>query len=293
MNDYEILVRRLEREKQARIEAENLSEEKFTSLYLVNQKLEKALIEQKISSKQLKARTQDLKELNILKEKLLKSNEELEHFAYITSHDLKAPLRAIERLSSWIEEDNKDCLSAESKENLTLLRKRVNRLSNLIDSILEYSRAGRVDLDIKVVDLDELLHGVIDSLNPPVNFNIIYPPPLPKFKTPEIPLCQVFINLISNSIKHHDKKDGKIEIGAKDLGKRFEFSVSDNGPGIEEIYFKKIFMIFQTLQSKDEMESTGIGLSIVKKIVESQGGTVTVESTLGKGTSFKFTWPKY
>lgn len=293
MKDYEILMRRLEREKKARMEAENLSEEKFTSLYLVNQKLEKALLEHKISSKQLKARTHDLRELNILQEKLLKSNEELEHFAYITSHDLKAPLRAIERLSSWIEEDNTESLNDESKHNLSLLRKRVNRLSNLIDSILEYSRAGRVDLDLKIVNLDELLHGVIDSLNPGANFQIVYPPPIPNFKTPEIPLSQVFVNLICNSIKHHDKETGKIELGAKDLGDWYEFSVSDNGPGIEEAYFTKIFMIFQTLQSKDEMESTGIGLSIVKKIVESQGGTVLVESSLGKGTTFRFTWPKY
>lgn len=236
--------------------------------------------------------SKDITKDKLLEEKLIRSNQELEQFAYIASHDLKAPLRAIDKLSSWIAEDSADKLDLKSKENLMLLRKRVARMANLIDGILQYSRAGRVDLDIDEVNTQELLKEVIDSLNPSKRFTIKLSDELPCLKTARIPLSQVFANLISNSIKHHQRTAGKIDIGVRDLGTYYEFYVADDGPGIEPEYFHKIFEVFQTLQSKDELESTGIGLSIVKKIIESQGGAITVESKKGKGATFRFTWPK-
>ncbi|KTC66240.1 two-component sensor histidine kinase (plasmid) [Legionella adelaidensis] len=237
--------------------------------------------------------SKDITESKAIESQLIKSNQELEQFAYIASHDLKAPLRAIERLATWIEEDNIDKLDQQTKDNLALLRQRTHRMSNLIDGILQYSRAGRTDLDLHKVNVKELLREVIDSINPGKRFRIIYQEDLPSFTAAKVPLSQVFANLINNSIKHHHKKKGKIKIGFNDLGHFYEFYVADDGPGIEPQYFDKIFMIFQTLKSRDEFEATGIGLSIVKKIVESQQGKVNVESTPGKGTTFYFTWPKY
>lgn len=236
--------------------------------------------------------SKDITTWQAMQEQLIKSNEELENFAYITSHDLKAPLRAIERLSTWLEEDNRDKLDEKSKKNLVLLRQRVNRMTSLIEGILQYSRAGRTDLDVHVVDTKTLLHDVIDSLHPPTTFTISCADDLPVFQTASIPLSQVFANLINNAIKHHHLAKGTIHISVKESALFYEFLVSDDGPGIEPCYFEQIFQLFQTLQSRDELESTGIGLTIVKKIVESQGGEIHVESTVGVGTCFRFTWPK-
>lgn len=235
--------------------------------------------------------SKDITQEKEIEAQLIKTNQELEQFAYIASHDLKAPLRAIERLASWIEEDNEDKLDEESKKNLHLLRQRINRMANLIDGILQYSRAGRVDLEIHLVDIKEVLEEVIDTLNPDDKFKIIYPEKLPVFKTAKVPLSQVFSNLINNGIKHHDKSEGTIRIEFSELDKFYEFRVIDDGPGIEPEYFDKIFVIFQTLKSRDEFEATGIGLSIVKKIIESQGGKISVYSKLNEGTTFCFTWP--
>lgn len=237
--------------------------------------------------------SKDITESKIIQEQLIKTNNELEQFAYIASHDLKAPLRAIERLSGWIEEDNADKLDSQSKKNLTLLRKRTLRMSNLIDGILQYSRAGRADWDIELVDIKKLIKDVIDNLNPSKKFIIQYPENPPVFQASKIQLEQVLSNLIDNSIKHHHKESGTIEIDVQNSGNYYKFMVKDDGPGIEPEYFEKIFEIFQTLKSRDTMEATGIGLSIVKKIVESQGGKISVESTVGKGSTFSFTWPKY
>jgi PAS domain S-box-containing protein len=236
--------------------------------------------------------SKDITKQKQLEEQLLKNNQELEQFAYITSHDLKAPLRAIERLVSWIEEDNADKLDDKSKENLGLLRQRVVRMSNLIAGILQYSRVGRVDFNIDSVDTNQLLREVIDSLDLSKKFTIHVADNFPVLQTDKIILGQVFSNLISNSIKHHHQEKGHIEIGVKDAEYFYEFSVKDDGPGIEPEYHEKIFQIFQTLKSKDELESTGIGLSIVKKIIESQGGKIIVDSIKDQGTTFRFTWPK-
>ncbi len=223
---------------------------------------------------------------------LRKTNQALEEFAYVVSHDLKAPLRAVERLSSWISEDCADKIDDKSKENLALLRQRIIFMSNLIDGILEYSRAGRVDLDVSMVNTKALLQELIGNINPDGKFNIHLADDLPCIKTAKIPLTQVFSNLISNSIKHHHQTTGTIEIGVRDLGNSYEFFVADDGPGIEPEYHDKVFMIFQTLQSKDVLKTSGIGLSIVKKIVELQGGKISVGSVKGRGATFQFTWPK-
>ncbi|WP_454781749.1 sensor histidine kinase [Legionella sp. WA2022007384] len=167
-------------------------------------------------------------------------------------------------------------------------------MKNLIDGILLYSRTGHTDLSTSLVDTKILLEEILDSLQPDNQFKIILNGDFPTFYTPRLSLSQVLSNLISNSIKHHNQATGNIEIGVQETELHFyKFYVADDGPGIESIYFDKIFQMFQTLKSNNELESSGIGLSIVKKIVESQRGTIVVQSTLGKGTTFYFTWPKY
>ncbi len=222
---------------------------------------------------------------------LQKSNKELDQFAYIVSHDLKAPLRAIASLADWIKEDSADELTSESKKNLELLRGRVTRMENLIHGILAYSKAGKIQTEKTIVNISELINDILDSLNPPSSIKINLPDNLPFIETEATKLQQVFGNLISNSIKYMDKPEGIINIGWIRLEDKYQFFVEDNGSGIEAKYYDKVFMIFQTLSARDHIESTGIGLSIVKKIIEEQEGNIWIESNLGYGSKFLFTWP--
>jgi len=224
---------------------------------------------------------------------LEKRNQELDQFAYVTSHDLKAPLRAIASLSEWLEDDLSDQLTAETQRQMSLLRSRVHRMEGLINGILQYSRAGRVVAELNTVDVSTLLAEVIDTLSPPPGFIIQVEPGMPTFLAEQLPLEQVFANLISNAIKHHHQAQGQVTISVQDRGDFYEFAVADDGPGIPPQYHEKVFAIFQTLEARDTVESTGIGLSLVKKIVESKGGTIRLESQAGQGATFKFTWPKH
>lgn len=222
---------------------------------------------------------------------LEKANKELDQFAYVVSHDLKAPLRAIASLADWIEEDTKDKISDESRKNLSMLKGRVLRMEALIHGILSYAKAGKIKCESKIIDLNYLLNDIIDSLNPPSYFQVNIQENLPFIETEQIKLFQVFSNLISNAIKYNDKVVGNIKINYYEKEGACQFSVEDNGPGIEKEYHSRVFMIFQTLSARDEFESTGIGLSIVKKIVEEQGGKIWIESEINKFTRFNFSWP--
>lgn len=227
------------------------------------------------------------------KEKLIaeldSANRELKDFAYIVSHDLKAPLRAIGSISQWIHTDYSDKLDEDGKMQLDLLLSRVHRMQNLIEGVLSYSRVTRVKEENEEIDLNKLVGEAIEMVAPPDNFVINVDRDLPNVSFGPTRLLQVFENLVSNAVKYNDKETGEITIHCTDRGKEWAFSVSDNGPGIEEKYFEKIFQIFQTLRARDEFESTGIGLTIVKKIIENNGGTIHVDSAPGKGTTFTFT----
>jgi len=219
---------------------------------------------------------------------------QLDQFAYVASHDLKAPLRGIANLAQWIQDDAPEGLSDESAEHLRLLHSRVQRMEALIDGILAYSRAGRVSSKAEMVDTGALVHEVIDLIAPPDGVTIAVPDDLPTLKTKLLPLQQVFMNLVVNAVKYGsaERADATVRIEWRDAGDDIQFSVSDNGPGIAPEFHDRVWGIFQVLTSRDKIEGTGVGLAVVKKIVESHGGRVSLESTPGEGATFHFTWPK-
>ncbi len=220
-----------------------------------------------------------------------KRAQELEQFAYVTSHDLKAPLRAISNLAEWIEDDLKEKMDDSTREQLHLLRDRVLRMDCLIQGLLEYSRIGQTEGAVSLVDTAELLAEIVDSLSPSSGFRVHVAEDMPVFEADRLHLGQVFANLISNSLKHNNGRNGNVWVDGRKTGKYFEFSVRDDGPGIAPEYHDKIFKMFQTLETKDSATNTGIGLALVKKIIQEQGGSIVLESELGNGTMFRFTWP--
>lgn len=239
-----------------------------------------------------KALENSKKELEASLKKLEISNQELDQFAYITSHDLKAPLRAIMNLAEWLEEDLAECIDESAREKLNLMRSRAQRMENLIIGILEYSRIGRVKNKLEVVDTRELIDEISKQLEYPPEFMIEIAPFMPKVSAYRIQLWQVFSNLIGNAVKHHHQNKGIISITAVEHEDFYEFSVADNGPGIDKEQHEKVFQIFQTLKPRDQFESTGVGLALVKKIIKQQGGDIRIKSELGQGATFIFTWPK-
>jgi PAS domain S-box-containing protein len=227
-----------------------------------------------------------------LLEKINSINKELQSFAYVVSHDLKAPLRGVDIIAECLATNYADKLDQEGKEQLDLLGKRVERMNSLIDGVLLYSRIGRISEEPVKVNLNELITEIIETIAPPPHITITIENQLPVVEFERTRIIQVFQNLLGNAVKYMDKPKGEVRTGCLDADDFWKFSVADNGPGIEEKHFERIFQLFQTLGSRDGVESTGIGLTIVKKIVETYGGKIWLESTLGKGTTFFFTLPK-
>lgn len=230
---------------------------------------------------------------------LARSNADLEEFAYAASHDLRAPLRAIANLSEWLEDDLGPQLDGDNKHNLQLLRARVQRMQRLVDDLLTYSRATRLPHPVQEVELTRLLDDVVFMLNPPEGFSVEYADDLPTIQTARAPLEQILTNLIGNAIKHHDRERGRVQVTMRDMGLQLEFTVTDDGPGIEPEFHERVFKMFHTLKSRDELEGSGMGLALVKKLVEQWGGQIYLHSHRGaatgddgRGASFIFTWPK-
>jgi len=221
---------------------------------------------------------------------LEKTNDELNQFAYVVSHDLKAPVRGIYNVIQWISEDFNEEISPKMRQYLDIIPDRIKRMENLIDGLLDYARISREKQIKEEVDVAELINDLAEEIIPKeFEFTV---GKLPKLWTERLPLRQVFSNLISNAVKYTPEKGGKINISCIENEFHYEFTVSDNGPGIAQQYHQKIFVIFQTLRDMHDSESTGIGLAIVKKIIEDRNCTIRINSYAGNGADFIFTWPK-
>jgi PAS domain S-box-containing protein len=223
---------------------------------------------------------------------LQQRNRDLDDFAYAASHDLRAPLRGIRNLAEWIEQDAGDVLPPASAVHLAKLQGRIQRLDQLLTALLAYSRAGRQRHEPETIDVAALTRSAFDLLAPPPGFALILQEPLPVFRGERAPLEAVLRNLLGNAIKHHHQTQcGSVSVAAVEENEWIEFTVSDDGPGIEPQYQERIFQIFQTLAARDQVEGSGVGLSLVKKLVESRGGLISVQSAPGQGATFRFTWP--
>lgn len=235
------------------------------------------------SERALKRKTEELQQIN----------EELDGFASAASHDLKAPLRAIQNAATWLEEDlPAEAWNDDSRENIRLLKGRAARMETLLNALLEYARAARTDLVPEWFSAQIVVDDVILLLGSRARLAVHVTSALPKLFTPRVPFEQVLFNLISNAIKHsQDQPDLRVEVSARGEGDGYIFDVKDNGPGISAEYFERIFEVFTTLRPRDEVEGAGMGLALVKKLVEYYGGRVTITSTLGGGSTFSFFWP--
>jgi len=223
---------------------------------------------------------------------LVAVNSELEQFAYIASHDLKAPLRAVSNLVGWLEEDLEGKLNDETRRMMGLMRERVLGMDALIEGLLSYSRVGRDAGAREWVDTADMIREVTELLTPPPGFRIIAESPLPRFRTDPLALSQVLTNLIGNAVSHHDRSDGEVRIRVVEQTHHYEFMVIDDGPGIPPERYERIFELFQSYKTHTGDGGSGIGLALVRKLVRKMGGAVWVEPAPGRGTAFHFTWPR-
>lgn len=234
------------------------------------------------------------KHLELQKEKLLsqleKSNEGLQEYAHIVSHDLKSPLRSVSALASWLTEDYHDVLDDSGKFNLQQIQEKIEGMDRLIDGILKYSSIDNSQLQEASVDLNLVINDIKEIIYVPKHVEIVITNPLPNITADQTKIHQLFQNIISNAVVNIEKEKGRVEIGSGEQGVFWLFSIKDNGKGIPKEYHKKIFKIFQSID--DGNRSTGIGLSIVKKIVHRYGGRIWLESEVGTGTTFYFTLKK-
>ncbi|OUR95928.1 hypothetical protein A9Q81_13470 [Gammaproteobacteria bacterium 42_54_T18] len=233
----------------------------------------------------------DISDHQRVESELTRSNNELDQFAYVASHDLKAPLRGIDNLVTWISEDieDKDLVT----DHLQMMRIRLQRMRALLDDLLEYSRVGKVEYDVSNVDVHYVIKDLFQQSSPPKQFCLEFDGENITFDVLATPFTQVLRNLINNAIKHNDKENGIINVEVKEEGGFVHIDIKDNGPGIEEQYYEKVFGMFEKLKSKDDVEGSGMGLAMVKKITESQGGAINVKSIVGEGSVFSVVWPKH
>ncbi len=234
------------------------------------------------------------KQLELQKEKLLleleASNQGLQEYAHIVSHDLKSPLRSINALSSWLMEDYKDVLDENGVFNLRQMQEKVESMDRLISGILKYSSVTSDYQELTSVDFNQVINEIKEIIFIPDHVQIKVPEPLPSLMADRTKIHQLFQNILSNAVVHIEREKGLVQIEATDMGSHWQFSIADNGVGIPKEHHERIFKIFQSAGTKEG--STGIGLSIVKKIIDLYQGKIWLESTVGKGTTFYFTLKK-
>ena len=243
-------------------------------------------------AKEITERQEAQEELALTVKELQDANRYLEDFAFIASHDLKTPVRGLGSLASMLAYDYGHLLDTEGRNSLNLLVQRAQRTYNQIDGILEFSRLFKAEKHQEAVSVSQLLNDIVEELSPPANIEIHYPEDLPTLLADTNQLRVLFFHLLTNAILFLDKPQGEIRINVQNDESSWLFSVTDNGPGIAEKYHEKIFGFFQTLARKDDRETTGIGLPLARKIVESYQGKIWVESQLGQGATFYIRFPK-
>lgn len=271
-------------------------QERTQKIAMKNEELSNNVIQLTQSREALNKLMQELKKQKESAEhksiELARSNKELDEFAYVASHDLKAPLRGIDQLASWIQEDLQNQDMDEIPEHLGAIRQRIKRLEKLLTDLLEYSKAGRHDEKLSEVDSQKLIEDVFMMNSPSDSCTLSFNNHLPQNLTVTAQFELIIRNLIGNAIKHSDKKNLHIEFDCIEKNNIYTFSIKDNGPGIDSLHFDQIFKMFKTLKPRDKVEGSGMGLALIKKVVNSYGGNIYVESTMGKGTTFFFNWPK-
>lgn len=273
------------------IDSEHTSKNFFTEDHLKTlQTIASLAATQLKNALSLQLREKAEREKEIVLKDLQKSNQELNDFAHVVSHDLKSPLRSMNTLVNWLQEDCDGFANDQIDENFHLLLKRIDRMDLLINGILSYASIDKVQNRAKRINLQAIVDDIIETIHIPKNFSVHIKTEFPTVKGDSYKLIQLFQNLISNAIKYTDKEKGLVEIDCKSKGKFWEFSISDNGIGISQKYHHKIFKVFQVLEESED--STGVGLSIVKKIVDFYGGEIWLKSELNKGTTFFFTLSK-
>ncbi|WP_452227164.1 sensor histidine kinase [Lacinutrix cladophorae] len=229
------------------------------------------------------------KQKQFMLNELAHQNQELSDYAHMVSHDLKSPLRSIDTLTAWLGQDYEEIFDENGKKTLKLIRTNVEKMDTLISGILEYSTIGKNRIEVYDVDLNNLIEDLLKSIQVPDHIHITKTD-LPIIKGDKYRLKQLFQNLIGNAIKYNDKDQGTVAIGLEDKKEYWQFHIKDNGKGIDKTYFNKIFKTFEKLENNPD--SSGIGLSIVKKIVELYGGKIWLESQVHIGTTFYFTLKK-
>jgi len=235
---------------------------------------------------------EDETEKDRLIKKLQKMSDELDEFTSIASHDLKSPLNAIKRLLEWVYDDCKDLLPQEHLENFQLVLSRANRMQVLLEDLLSYSRINSCDSTSANISLESLYQDIEQILEVPQTVTVDIHANNEVLDIPLIPFKTVFQNLISNAIKHNNKEHSVIDISLIPSNQYYIIEIKDNGPGIDPKYFSLIFKLFQTLQSRDDVEGSGIGLCIANKLIINYGGKIEVASDGKLGSTFTIFWPK-
>lgn len=219
------------------------------------------------------------------------TNRDLERFVYAASHDLRSPLRGVDNLCAWITEDLGESIDPEVKHQLALMRTRITRMDGLLDGLLEFSRLQEGGGELGLVSRDTV-EAIVHLIEPPRGLDVVLEWGVEPFETLKGALELVFRNLIGNAVKHHDRATGQIVVRALDEGEVYTFEVSDDGPGIEPEFREQVFEMFETLRTRDEIEGSGMGLALVKKVIQERGGVVELHSNGPRGSRFRFTWPK-
>jgi two-component system sensor histidine kinase/response regulator len=230
-------------------------------------------------------------ELAALKKNHEKVSRDFDKFVYMASHDLKTPLRALTNLASWIKEDLSNDTNQNVKENLTLMTERITRINLMIEGLLEYSRAGRIQESPEYTNVKQLVTNLFESLQPSGKFTLNITGSWPEILTEKIKLEKIFRQLINNIFLHHDKTEGSVTVDCQAEATQAVYTVTDDGPGIKPVHYQAVFEMFQTLHPKDVKNNPGTGLAIIKKIIEDYGGTISVKAAEPRGAAFTFSWP--